>query len=93
MVTTSRRLRINGRVQGVGFRWAMVDEATRLGVRGWVRNRRDGTVEAQVEGTAEAVAALTRWAGQGPAGARVDHVDAVDGPTENAVAFESRATV
>jgi len=90
---TSRRLRINGRVQGVGFRWAMVDEASRLGVRGWVRNRRDGSVEAQVEGTPEAVAALTQWASHGPAGARVDRVDAVDGPVENAEAFESRATV
>jgi len=67
----TRQLRIAGRVQGVGFRYAMQDEAARLGVAGWVRNRRDGTVEALVQGDAAAVEAIIEWARKGPPGARV----------------------
>lgn len=70
----ARHLLIQGRVQGVGFRYSMASEATRLGVAGWVRNRREGTVEALVTGEAEAVAALLVWARSGPAGARVEQV-------------------
>jgi acylphosphatase len=70
-----RRLRIAGRVQGVGFRYAMQDEAARLGVRGWVRNRSDGSVEALLQGEAGAVEALTAWARNGPPGAHVNKVE------------------
>ncbi len=66
-----RRLAIRGRVQGVGYRWSMHQQAVRLGVDGWVRNRVDGSVEAVVAGSAAAVAAMIEWAHQGPAGARV----------------------
>ena len=69
-----RRLVISGRVQGVGFRYSMVAEARRLGATGWVRNRADGAVEAQVHGTPEVIAALLRWARRGPPMAQVDHV-------------------
>lgn len=69
------RLAIRGRVQGVGFRYAMVEQAGRLGVSGWVRNRRDGSVESVVQGTAEAVEAMRRWAGHGPPGAAVTGVE------------------
>jgi len=78
MSTVTRHLAIRGLVQGVGYRWSMVQAAKRLRVRGWVRNRRDGSVEALVGGEASAVEELIRWARQGPEGARVDAVDVGD---------------
>jgi acylphosphatase len=90
----SVRLRISGRVQGVGFRYAMQDEATRRGLSGWVRNRRDGTVEALVQGDAAAVDALVDWARRGPPGARVDAVSSQPAAREALQAgFELRPTV
>lgn len=74
----TRHLVVRGLVQGVGYRWSMVQAAQRLGVRGWVRNRRDGCVEALAAGDADAIEALVRWARQGPVGARVDAVDVSD---------------
>ena len=67
----ARRLVIRGRVQGVGYRMAMTDAAVALGVNGWVRNRRDGTVEALVQGDDAAVERLLAWCRRGPPGARV----------------------
>ena len=72
--TITRHLRITGRVQGVWYRASMTDEATRLGLQGWVRNRADGSVEALAQGPASAVQALIDWAHQGPRLARVDGV-------------------
>ncbi|MGE0357487.1 MAG: acylphosphatase [Burkholderiales bacterium] len=73
-----RRLRIHGLVQGVGFRYALEREARRLGLAGWVRNRRDGTVEAVVQGHAPAVEALVAWAHRGPPSARVARVEVTE---------------
>lgn len=70
----ARRFVISGRVQGVGFRWFAKDVADREGVAGWVRNLRDGTVEALVEGDAEAVTRVERALRTGPPGARVKTV-------------------
>ena len=71
----TRRLKVSGRVQGVFFREAMRRQAERLGVSGWVCNRMDGTVEAVVQGDAQAVDAMVRWAHRGPEDARVSGVE------------------
>lgn len=73
--TSTRSLRIRGLVQGVGFRWALSDQAVRLGVSGWVRNRRDRSVEALLQGAPAAVDALIAWAETGPPAARVNSID------------------
>jgi len=67
-------LRIQGLVQGVSYRWNMVQAARQRGVSGWVRNRHDGTVEAMVAGPPSALDDLVAWARRGPPGARVDEV-------------------
>jgi len=72
----ARRLVIHGLVQGVGFRHATRSAAQRLGLRGWVRNRADGSVEAVAVGDDEQLDALQRWARRGPPAARVESVDA-----------------
>ena len=69
-----RRLVISGLVQGVAYRYSMVNEAKRLGATGWVRNRFDGSVEALIFGAPEVIAALIKWAQRGPPAARVEHV-------------------
>jgi acylphosphatase len=75
-MTTTVQVLISGRVQGVGYRDAMCAQAERHGVRGWVRNRRDGSVEAVLQGDAAAVDAVIAWARRGPPAARVTEVNA-----------------
>jgi acylphosphatase len=87
----AKHLIIHGRVQGVGFRDAMRWEAERLGVTGWVRNRRDGTVEAVVAGSATAVTEIVQWAHRGPPAAQVSRV-AVAEAYGTFTAFEWRPT-
>ena len=71
-----RRIRaiVSGRVQGVSYRASTADEARRLGLVGWVKNRADGTVELEAEGTSDRIDALLAWCQHGPPAARVDHV-------------------
>lgn len=69
------RVVVTGRVQGVWFRDACRNEARALGVRGWVRNRSDGAVEAELEGPPAAVDRLVAWCRHGPSRARVEHVE------------------
>ena len=91
MNDTVLRLQIRGRVQGVGYRASMVDQARRLSVNGWVRNRRDGSVEAVLAGGDDAVQRLVAWARVGPPAAVVDSVDVA--PAEGRFnGFEQRPT-
>ncbi len=75
-MSTTRHLRISGRVQGVGYRDALRRQALACGLAGWVRNRRDGSVEAVLQGDARGVEDVIAWARRGPPAARVDRLDA-----------------
>jgi acylphosphatase len=76
---TVRHFLITGRVQGVGFRFYMQRKARELGVTGWVRNRRDGSVEAMAQGETDRVEAMAAWARRGPPSAVVADVKMTDG--------------
>jgi acylphosphatase len=90
-MTVCKQIKIRGRVQGVGFRYAFADRANELGLTGWVRNRFDGTVEAVVEGERGVVERMIEWAKSGPDVARVDQVEVND--TEGGFKqFKIRAT-
>jgi acylphosphatase len=91
MGTIRRRALVSGQVQGVGFRYWTRGEAQRLGVNGWVRNRSDGTVEAEVEGEAAAVSELIDALGRGPAGAAVSHLEVEELPLAGEPGFRIRA--
>ena len=86
------RVIIEGRVQGVGFRAWTAREAERLGARGWVRNRSDGSVEAMFIGAPVAVEALIGACRRGPRMARVDAVGCVDAADDGSRGFHERAT-
>lgn len=84
---------IEGRVQGVGFRYWTEREARRLGLKGWVRNRYDGAVEAQFSGPSEAVSEMLKLCESGPAYSQVTKVFAVPEGGRPPSRFEIRATV
>jgi len=87
------QLVIRGRVQGVGYRMAMTEAAAALGVTGWVRNRRDGTVEALVQGDDAIVERLLAWCRRGPPGARVTEIATFARDADPAMeGFSCRAT-
>ena len=75
MAETVRQVAIRGRVQGVGFRYWTTCEAIRLGLTGWVRNRRDGSVEALFSGADDVVTKMLMRCRQGPSSARVEAVE------------------
>ena len=87
------RLVIHGRVQGVGFRVFVVRQATRLGVRGWVRNRRDGTVETLLIGEPEALAAAETACRRGPTLAAVREAERHIASDDGSSNFRERETV
>ena len=71
---SSFHVRISGRVQGVGFRWFVREEARRLGLSGWVTNRADGDVEVKAGGEGSSLERLRRALAVGPTGAEVEAV-------------------
>jgi acylphosphatase len=91
--TRTVRLRISGRVQMVGYRAWAIDAATDLGLRGWVRNRSDGRVEALVSGPADAVEAMIAACRRGPPAARVAAVEVAEDDDDGSPGFTARPTV
>ncbi|EST37900.1 hypothetical protein N566_10520 [Streptomycetaceae bacterium MP113-05] len=89
---TCKHVIVSGSVQGVFFRDACRSTAVAHGVRGWVRNLPDHTVEAHFEGDAEAVERLVAWARQGPPAAEVAQVRVFEAEPQGAAAFEVRPT-
>jgi acylphosphatase len=85
-----RRIRaiVSGRVQGVSYRAATAEKARQLGLVGWVRNLRDGSVELEAEGPADVVAALVTWCHHGPPSARVDSVAVDERPPTGGSSFD-----
>jgi acylphosphatase len=90
---TGRLVRIRGRVQGVWYRAWTVEEAARRGLRGWVRNRRDGSVEALFAGDPALIEEMIAACRDGPPLARVDSIASEATAEEPPPGFESRPTV
>ena len=88
----SALLRITGRVQGVGYRAWAIETAARLRLRGWVRNRGDGSVEALVIGGEGEVAAMIEACRSGPFAARVSEVFVREAADDGSDGFRPRAT-
>ena len=87
------RLRIEGRVQGVGYRFWAEQTANDLGLRGWVRNRRDGAVEILAIGEEAAVAELIESCRDGPPAARVTQISVEEAEDEGAAGFTAKPTI
>ena len=85
-----RKVVVHGRVQGVWFRESARRCADELGVAGWVRNRADGAVEAELEGARDDVEVLTDWFRRGPAGAQVERLEVVDATPTGEAGFTVR---
>ena len=88
----SVHLRITGRVQGVGYRAWAIETAARLGLRGWVRNRADGSVEALIIGADDPVAAMIEACREGPFAARVTEVAVKEAADDGSAGFRPRPT-
>jgi acylphosphatase len=93
MARPALRLIVRGRVQGVGYRWWTVGQASALGLDGWVRNRRDGSVEILAIGPADALEALVAACAQGPAAASATAVERAPAEDDGSQGFEPRPTV
>jgi acylphosphatase len=92
MTDMKKRLRIRGRVQGVFFRGWTVERANSLGLGGWVRNRRDGSVEILASGSGEAIEALIEHCRRGPPAAVVTDLEVTDAEEPVPNGFEQRPT-
>lgn len=81
---------VRGRVQGVGYRWSLRAVAERADLAGWVRNRVDGSVEAEIEGTPHQVEQMLGWMADGPPGARVDEREVAEIEPRGSIGFDVR---
>ncbi|MEQ8651526.1 MAG: acylphosphatase [Kiloniellales bacterium] len=90
MKEIARHVLLSGRVQGVWFRGWTCQEAESLGLTGWVRNRRDGRVEALLIGTEQAVQDMLRRLRRGPPMAQVTHVESREADPRPLAGFEQR---
>ncbi len=79
---------VRGSVQGVGYRYTARMIADEVGVTGWVRNRRDGTVEAEIEGEGDRVDEMLAWMAEGPPGSRVESASVTDAPPVGGSGFD-----
>ena len=84
------RVTVSGEVQGVGYRYTLQHVAMREGAAGWVRNLRDGRVEAEVEGTDAQIDAVLAWMAEGPRGARVMGAQVREVPPVGGAGFQIR---
>jgi acylphosphatase len=92
MTRSAAVLCVEGRVQGVGYRWWAVAEAERLGLSGWARNRLDGSVEILAIGAAAAIDALAAACAAGPPAARVTAVRRRPAEDDGSQGFRQRRT-
>ncbi|HEX4711076.1 acylphosphatase [Phenylobacterium sp.] len=92
MARSAARLLVEGRVQGVGYRWWAVETARRLGLDGWVRNRTDGSVEILAMGEAAGIEQLLQACRAGPRGASVRAVRREAAEDDGGIGFEQRPT-
>jgi acylphosphatase len=88
-----RRLLVHGRVQGVWYRGWAVGEARALGLDGWVRNRRDGSVEMLIQGEDETVDAMIARCRKGPPAARVERIEVSESDEAGPAGFAARPTL
>ncbi|MCB1681517.1 MAG: acylphosphatase [Rhodospirillales bacterium] len=92
MERVTKHLKIFGHVQGVGYRAWAVQNATQIGLRGWVRNRSNGSVEAVVTGDEDAVQKFISACYEGPRASKVETISVSDGLDELLSSFEQRET-
>jgi acylphosphatase len=90
----TKLVRVRGRVQGIGYRYACVQQARALGITGWVRNRMDDSVEAMLQGTPQQVARMCEWMRDDMPAALVEQMDVaeVSPPFARFDGFEQRPT-
>lgn len=86
------RVVVRGRVQGVGYRYTLRMVADEAGIAGWVRNLRDGSVEAELEGPDGLVDEVLAWMAEGPPGGRVGEATVTEASPTGERGFEVRAT-
>jgi acylphosphatase len=78
MAKSRKQIFIYGKVQGVGYRYSAFDVAVKLGIKGWVKNKHDGSVEAMLEGDEEILDRMVEWCKSGPIMAHVENVEVYD---------------